>query len=62
MPTWKLYSAILLPPMAVALCRGRDLQFRLNIPLTILGYIPGMVHAIWIVAHRNQGIDMEIGQ
>jgi uncharacterized membrane protein YqaE (UPF0057 family) len=27
-------------------------QFWLNILLTLLGYIPGIVHAVWIIAKR----------
>jgi len=27
-------------------------QFWLNILLTLFGYIPGIVHAIWIIARR----------
>ena len=33
--------------------RGRDeggKQFWINILLTILGYIPGIVHAVWVIA------------
>jgi len=26
--------------------------FWLNILLTLLGYIPGIIHAIWIIARR----------
>ena len=29
---------------------GLGLHFWLNIVLTLLGYIPGLVHAIWIIA------------
>jgi uncharacterized membrane protein YqaE (UPF0057 family) len=28
-------------------------QFWLNILLTIFGYIPGIVHAVWIIARRT---------
>jgi uncharacterized membrane protein YqaE (UPF0057 family) len=31
---------------------GFGLQFWLNILLTILGYIPGIIHAVWIIARR----------
>jgi uncharacterized membrane protein YqaE (UPF0057 family) len=31
---------------------GLSVQFFLNILLTLLGYIPGIVHAIWIIATR----------
>ena len=42
--------AILLPPLAVALKTGIGRQFLISILLTVLGYVPGLVHAIWTVA------------
>lgn len=45
--------AILLPPLGVFLRVGIGLHFWLNILLTLLGYVPGLVHAIWIVATRR---------
>lgn len=41
--------AIFLPPVAVLLKAGIGLQFLLSILLTLLGYIPGLIHALWIV-------------
>lgn len=40
--------AILLPPLAVLLC-GKPLQFVLNLILTLLFWVPGMIHAILVV-------------
>lgn len=40
--------AILLPPLAVLLC-GKPLQAVLNIFLTLLFWIPGMIHALLVV-------------
>jgi uncharacterized membrane protein YqaE (UPF0057 family) len=40
--------AIILPPLAVLLC-GKPIQFILNIFLTLLGWIPGVIHAILVV-------------
>ena len=40
--------AIILPPLAVLLC-GKPIQFVLNIFLTLLFWIPGMIHAILVV-------------
>lgn len=31
---------------------GFGAQFWINILLTLLGYIPGIVHAVWIIATR----------
>ena len=48
----RIIFAILLPPLGVFLQVGLGAQFWLNILLTILGYIPGIVHAVWIIARR----------
>ncbi|HJO36685.1 MAG: YqaE/Pmp3 family membrane protein [Pseudomonadota bacterium] len=48
----KLIFAILLPPLGVFLEVGIKPQFWINILLTLLGYIPGIVHAVWIIARR----------
>jgi uncharacterized membrane protein YqaE (UPF0057 family) len=32
---------------------GFGLHFWLNILLTLLGYIPGIIHAVWIIATRR---------
>ncbi|MBV9329611.1 MAG: YqaE/Pmp3 family membrane protein [Chloroflexi bacterium] len=40
--------AILLPPLAVLLC-GKPFQALLNVILTLLLWIPGMIHAILVV-------------
>ena len=48
----KIIAAILLPPLGVFLQVGLTGQFFLNILLTLLGYIPGIIHAVWIIAKR----------
>ncbi len=44
----RYFLAIVLPPVAVLLC-GKPVQFILNILLTLLFWIPGVVHAILVV-------------
>jgi uncharacterized membrane protein YqaE (UPF0057 family) len=48
----RIIAAILLPPLGVFLQAGFGGQFWLNILLTLLGYIPGIIHAVWIIARR----------
>jgi uncharacterized membrane protein YqaE (UPF0057 family) len=48
----RIIIAIILPPVGVFLQVGLGLQFWINIVLTLLGYIPGIIHAIWIIATR----------
>jgi uncharacterized membrane protein YqaE (UPF0057 family) len=52
MDVLRIIIAILLPPLGVFLQVGLKGAFWLNILLTLLGYIPGLVHAIWIIARR----------
>nr|WP_232102264.1 YqaE/Pmp3 family membrane protein [Gimesia chilikensis] len=44
--------AVLLPPVGVLLQVGLGMHFWLNIVLTLCGYIPGLVHAIWVIARK----------
>jgi uncharacterized membrane protein YqaE (UPF0057 family) len=46
----RIVIAILLPPLGVFLQVGVGAQFWINILLTILGYIPGIIHAVWVIA------------
>ncbi|KAK4068702.1 uncharacterized protein Triagg1_7062 [Trichoderma aggressivum f. europaeum] len=45
----KILLAILLPPIGVFLERGCGADLLINILLTILGYIPGIIHALYII-------------
>lgn len=48
----KILLAILLPPVGVFMEVGLSGQFWLNILLTLLGYIPGIIHALYIIVKR----------
>ncbi|KAG8695582.1 plasma membrane proteolipid Pmp3 [Ceratobasidium sp. 394] len=41
--------AIILPPLGVFFERGCGADLLINILLTILGYIPGIIHALYII-------------
>lgn len=41
--------SVIIPPVGVFLQVGIGLQFWLNILLTLFGYFPGLIHAIWII-------------
>ncbi|MBT5433115.1 MAG: YqaE/Pmp3 family membrane protein [Alphaproteobacteria bacterium] len=49
----RVILTILIPPLGVFLTVGIGLHFWLNIVLTIFGYIPGLVHGIWIIATKR---------
>lgn len=52
MDVLRIILAIILPPLGVFLQEGFRAQFWVNVLLTILGYIPGIIHAVWIIARR----------
>ena len=52
MDLFRILIAILLPPLGVFLQVGIGKHFWINIILTLLGYIPGIVHAVWVIAKK----------
>jgi uncharacterized membrane protein YqaE (UPF0057 family) len=42
--------AVLLPPVGIFLTYGVSFTLFLNIALTVLGWIPGIIHAVWAIA------------
>lgn len=48
----RVILSIILPPLGVFLQVGLGLHFWINIVLTLCGYIPGIIHAIWIIAKK----------
>jgi uncharacterized membrane protein YqaE (UPF0057 family) len=49
----RIIFAILLPPVGVFMQVGFAGAFWLNILLTLLGYFPGIIHAVYIIASRK---------
>ena len=50
MDFWRVVASIILPPLGVFWQVGFGKHFWINILLTLLGYIPGIVHAVWVIA------------
>lgn len=48
----RILFAILLPPLGVFLQVGIGKHFWINIILTLLGYFPGIIHAVYIIAKK----------
>ena len=45
----KMIAAIFLPPVAAYLQVGFSLHFWVNVVLTLMFAIPGIVHAFWLI-------------
>ncbi len=48
----KILLAVILPPLGVLLEVGLGLHFWLNIILTLFGFVPGIIHAVYIIVTR----------
>lgn len=44
-----LLATVFLPPLGVALKVGFGGTFLLNVLLTLLGHIPGVIHGVYVV-------------
>lgn len=49
----RIILALFLPPVAAFLTVGIGLHFWLNILLTLIVFLPGVVHALWLVLRKN---------
>jgi uncharacterized membrane protein YqaE (UPF0057 family) len=51
----RIILGVLLPPVGVFLTFGFGTTLIINILLTLLGWLPGSIHALWaIVKHEEQ--------
>lgn len=50
----QLIACILLPPLGVFLTVGVSSALIINILLTILGIVPGIIHAVWIYSKQAE--------
>ncbi|MEM6261456.1 MAG: YqaE/Pmp3 family membrane protein [Bacteroidota bacterium] len=49
----EIILVIVLPPLAVLLRFGLTGKFWVNLLLTILGYIPGLIHGVYVMAQDD---------
>ena len=52
----RIILSLLIPPLGVFLQVGLGLHFWLNILLTLFGYVPGLLHAIYIITTRPERV------
>lgn len=48
----RIIALIIIPPLGALLTVGLGLHFWLNIILTLFGYLPGVIHALWLVLRK----------
>jgi uncharacterized membrane protein YqaE (UPF0057 family) len=50
---------ILVPPVGVFLAFGVGPTLFINIGLTLLGWIPGSIHAVWAIVKQDEGLNKQ---
>ncbi|MFP4103882.1 YqaE/Pmp3 family membrane protein [Coleofasciculus sp.] len=50
----RIVLGILLPPVGVFLTTGISSAFLINILLTLLGWLPGSIHAVWVIVKHEE--------
>jgi uncharacterized membrane protein YqaE (UPF0057 family) len=53
----RVVLAVVLPPLAVFLTMGISSAFVINLLLTLLGWVPGAIHALWVVLKSYENAD-----
>ena len=51
---------ILIPPLGVFLTFGVSSTLFINILLTLLGWVPGSIHAVWAIAKQDQALNESV--
>lgn len=49
---FKIILAVILPPLGVFFEVGLGKHFWINIVLTLFGFLPGIIHAVYVIATR----------
>jgi uncharacterized membrane protein YqaE (UPF0057 family) len=56
----RLILGIFLPPIGVFMTFGVGPTLLINILLTLLGWVPGSIHAIWAIVKHDEKLAREI--
>jgi uncharacterized membrane protein YqaE (UPF0057 family) len=56
----RIITGILLPPLGVFLTDGIGPTLLINIALTVLGWLPGSVHAVWVIVKKEENANREV--
>lgn len=57
----RILLGILIPPVGVFLTYGLSVTLLINILLTVLGWVPGIIHAVWAIAKYEEKASQQGG-
>jgi uncharacterized membrane protein YqaE (UPF0057 family) len=57
MKALQVIFSIVIPPLGVFLTVGFGSALIINILLTLLGWVPGVIHALWILSKQSDSVN-----
>ncbi|HEY9750673.1 MAG TPA: YqaE/Pmp3 family membrane protein [Allocoleopsis sp.] len=57
----RILAGILVPPLGIFLTVGVGPTLVINILLTLLGWLPGSIHAIWVILKHDERLNRQEG-
>jgi len=57
----RILAGILVPPLGIFLTVGVGPTLIINILLTLLGWLPGSIHAIWVILKHDEQLNRQEG-
>jgi uncharacterized membrane protein YqaE (UPF0057 family) len=57
----RILIGLFLPPLGVFLTVGFGPTLLINILLTLLGWLPGSIHAVWVIVKYEENMNREEG-
>lgn len=55
----RIITGLLLPPVGVFMTVGIGSTLLINILLTVLGWLPGSIHALWVIVKQEEKVNRE---
>ncbi|MBW4544933.1 MAG: YqaE/Pmp3 family membrane protein [Symplocastrum torsivum CPER-KK1] len=52
----RIVLAIVLPPLGIFMTVGVGPTLLINILLTLLGWLPGSIHALWVIVKHEEKV------
>jgi uncharacterized membrane protein YqaE (UPF0057 family) len=58
----RLLLCLFIPPVGVFLTEGVSITLLINILLTLLGWLPGSIHALWVITKHEERLNRGEGE
>lgn len=62
MNLFRIILGILIPPLGFFMTVGVGATLFINIGLTLLGWLPGSIHALWVIVKHEEKVSQGTGR